>query len=161
VVVALPSVQRFIAEARTTSDVAAASAIYSALAGKIVGGFAKAPGVELVLPALGEPGPGTRPTDLGMPNRVVALFPEHAGEAAAQAAGDAVRDTWRDWVRRALGIKDGEPPETPGLPVVQWVCVPPEPGGYKAQWDKPQKLLAARRLVRDFAAVPHDGPTRG
>jgi hypothetical protein len=40
---------------------------------------------------------------------------------------------------------------------VQWVCVPPERGGYKAQWDKAQKLLAARRLVRDFAAAPDDG----
>jgi CRISPR-associated protein Cmr2 len=50
VVVALPSVQRFISEARTTSDVTAASAIYSALAGKIVSEFARMPGAELVLP---------------------------------------------------------------------------------------------------------------
>jgi hypothetical protein len=159
VVVALPSVQRFITEARTTSDVAAASAIYSALAEKIVSEFAKVTGVELVLPAADESAPrlGSQRAAPGMPNRVVALFPEKTGKAAAQAAVDVVRDAWEGWVRRALGRKDGPVPETPGFPVVQWVCVPPEPGGYAAQWDKAQRLLAARRRVRDFAAVPEDG----
>lgn len=158
VVVALPSVQRFISEARTTADVAAASAIYSELAGKIVGEFAKVPGAELVLPAAGKPGhgPGTQRAP-GMPNRVVALLPEREGEAAAQAAANAARDAWQGWVRRALGREDGPPTETPGFPVVQWVCVPPEPGGYAAQWETAQRLLAARRRIRDFTAVPDDG----
>lgn len=37
---------------------------------------------------------------------------------------------------------------------MHWVCVPPDPRGYEAQWDKAQRLLAARRRLRDFAPVP-------
>src|SRR5579884_2240614 len=95
-VVSLPGVQRFIAEARTTSDVASASAIYSALAGKAVDGLG---GSELVLP--GRPA-GALSRERGMPNRIVALAPAGAGAAVAQQAAGAVRQSWQEWVSRVL-----------------------------------------------------------
>ncbi|HLI36255.1 MAG TPA: type III-B CRISPR-associated protein Cas10/Cmr2 [Streptosporangiaceae bacterium] len=49
VVVALPGVQRFIAEARSTSGVSAASQIYSELAARVVGVLGDRPDGELVL----------------------------------------------------------------------------------------------------------------
>ena len=39
---------------------------------------------------------------------------------------------------------------------MQWVCVPADPGGYKEQWDQAQRLLVARRRVRDFSAPPEE-----
>ena len=49
VVVALPGVQRFIAEARSTADVSAASEIYSALAERVVNVLRDEAGGDLVL----------------------------------------------------------------------------------------------------------------
>ena len=146
VVLALPGVQRFIGEARSTSDVRAASEIYVRLAAEAARACGQAGG-ELVFP------PAGAGLD-GMPNRVVALFPAGAGGGAARAAGDLVRSAWRAWVGQALRLGTGAaPPETPGFPVVQWACVPAGAGGYAGQWREAQRLLAARRRVRDFAAV--------
>jgi CRISPR-associated protein Cmr2 len=39
------------------------------------------------------------------------------------------------------------------MPLVHWVCVPSVSGGYPAQWREAQRLLAARRRIRDFPAV--------
>ena len=152
VVVALPSVQRFISEARTTSDVASASAIYSELAGRVVRGLGEPVG-RLVLPVTsleGSPGDSAA----GMPNRVVALLPAGTGVRAARAAGEAVRARWRAMVEETFR-EPGH--DTPGFPVVQWVCVPPGAGGYPAQWAQAQRLLAARRRTRDFASLPEGG----
>lgn len=148
VMVSLPSVQRFISEARTTSDVASASAIYSELAGEVVRVFERSAD-RLVLPAMGLEGSGA-----GMPNRVVALFPAGAGVQAARAAGEAVRARWRAMVEETFK----EPGHgTQGFPVVQWVCVPSGTGGYPQQWARAQRLLAARRRTRDFAPLPDGG----
>jgi hypothetical protein len=157
VVVALPGVQRFIAESRSTADVSAASEIYSALAEQAVNMLRGETGAQLVLPADSDSsevppaGPG------GMPNRVVVLLPPGTGAAAARRASEAVRDTWQAWIRRALEPAPGEPvPETPGFPCVQWVCVPADPTGYREQWLRAQRLLSARRRVRDFPAAAEE-----
>ena len=90
-----------------------------------------------------------------MPNRVVALFRAGTGSAAARRASEAVHAAWQGWVSQVFRPADEAVlPGTPGFPCVQWVCVPPDPAGYAAQWDQAQRLLAARRRVRDFAAVP-------
>lgn len=161
VVVALPGVQQFIAEARSTSDVAAASGIYSALAEQAIAVFRDHADGTLVLPAraeapAGAPGlrDGAKP---GMPNRVVALFPAGTGTGAARQAAHAVEEAWEAFVRQALRLGDSDPvPQTPGFPRVQWVCVPAMQGGYETQWREAHRLLAARRRVRDFAAVPQE-----
>lgn len=153
VVVALPGVQRFISEARSTADVAAASGIYSRLAGVIVRSLGAVPGSELIFPATVPEGSVER----GMPNRVAALLPAHAGVAAAERAVAAADDAWRSWVRDVWRLPvDAPVPVTPGFPVLQWVCVPAGLGGYPEQWEQAQALLAARRRVRDFSPVPEE-----
>src|SRR5580704_4839576 len=104
VVVALRGVQRFITEARSTSDVSAASCIYSALARQVVDVLG-ADGL-LVLPARQDPPSGApRTSDAsasgrdgedgdqgqdagddqpGLPNRIAALLPAGSGPAAAR-----------------------------------------------------------------------------
>lgn len=157
VVVALPGVQRFIAEARSTADVSAASEIYSALAEQAVTVLRSETGAQLVLPA--DSGPSGVPPSgqVGMPNRVVALLPARTGAAAARRASEAVHEAWQRWVRRALEPARGEPlPETPGFPCVQWACVPADPAGYQVQWLQAQRLLVARRRIRDFPAAPEE-----
>jgi CRISPR-associated protein Cmr2 len=152
-------VQRFIAEARSTSDVAAASEIYSALAVRIVEVLREDADRELVLPARDPVPPASAPPSgqEGMPNRVVALLPAGTGAAAAARASRAAHQLWQAQVRRILDPAAGEPlPGTPGFPCVQWVCVPPGADGYAAQWDKAHRLLTARRRIRDFPAVPED-----
>jgi CRISPR-associated protein Cmr2 len=142
VVVALPGVQRFIAEARSTADLRAASQIYAQLAGVAVGACQHAGG-EPVFPV------GQADAD-SMPNRVVALFPDGSGAGAARQVEKAVQDEWRSWLRETLLQGDAE---TPGLPVVHWVHMPAGAGGYPDQWREAQRLLVARRMVRDFEAV--------
>ena len=152
VVLALPGVQRFITEARSTADVAAASEIYAALAARAASSLMTWPGAEPVLPA---PPTGARAvpqTDVpGVPNRVVVLIPADDGRDAAEQAADAVRKAWDGYVCEVFPAGDKT---TPGFPDVQWVCVPASDDGYPAQWDRAQRLLAARRLVRSFDPVP-------
>jgi CRISPR-associated protein Cmr2 len=177
VVVALPGVQTFITEARSTSDVSAASRIYSALARRVVDVL----GTDglLILPARQDPPPGAPRTPdasasgrdgedddhsqdaeddpTGLPNRIVALLPAGSGPAAARRASEAVHEAWQGWVRQVMRPARGDPlPQTPGFPRVQWVCVPQDPGGYEVQWRRAQRLLAGRRRVQDFAAVPEE-----
>ncbi len=171
VVVALPGVQRFIAEARSTSDVSSASRIYSALAQRVVDVLDAAG--TLVLPMRQDQQPAAPGTSAsghdvgvgdgseddnyqpGLPNRIVALLPTGTGAAAARRASRAAHEAWQGWVRRVMRPDRGDPePRTHGFPRVQWVCVPEDPGGYEAQWRQAQSLLAARRRVQDFAAVP-------
>ena len=143
VVVALPGVQRFIAEGRSTSDVRAASQIYSRLA-SVAAGACRDAGGKLVFPV------GEADTD-SMPNRVVALFPPDSGADAARQVQTAVRETWLGWLSETLPRQSDA--DTPGMPLVQWVCVPAEAGEYRDQWQEGQRLLTARRRVRDFEAV--------
>jgi CRISPR-associated protein Cmr2 len=169
VVLALPGVQRFITEARSTADVAGASGIYSRLAREIVGSLSREPGAEIVLPdsavvsspdtagPAGASEPGER-TERGMPNRVAVLLPAGSGAAAAGRAVAAASAAWESWLRGVWRLPDGAlVPATPGFPVTQWACVPAAPGGYPEQWRLAQRLLAARRRVRDFPPVPEAG----
>jgi hypothetical protein len=163
VVVALPGVQRFLEEARSTSDVSAASGIYSALARRVVDSLGAEPGGQLVLPvrraasARPDAPPSGQDRDLGLPNRIVALLPPGTGAAAARRASEAAHEAWQGWVRQVMRPAPGGPlPQTQGFPRVYWVCIPEHPDGYQAQWQQAQKLLAARRRIRDFQAVPED-----
>ncbi len=145
VLIALPGVQQFIDETRSVSDARAASEIYSELTAEIV--RACEPAGKVIFPAQSS-GSG------GLPNRVVALFPEGEWTSLAPAVTRRVEVAWRGWVRQALNVKDDQVPRTPGMPQVQWVLVPPKPGpgGYAEQWARAQALMAARRQVRDFPA---------
>jgi len=160
VVVALPGVQDFIAEAQSTSDVYASSVIFAALADRVVGVLRDAGG-ELVLPAAQLQAPETTlpagSSPAGTPNRAVALFPSGAGLRAAGLAAAGAQAAWRGWVGRALGVPAGEVPATPGFPVVQWVCLPLGSDDYELRWGQARRVLAARRRVRDFGAVPDLG----
>jgi hypothetical protein len=166
VVISFPGVQRFISEARSTGDVRAASEIIARLASTAADACRSAGGV-LVFPSSA--------TDLsdsadtanvgqaqlldGMPNRVVLLTGAGLGAGVAKSAVGAVDGAWTAWVREALRLpkdsKKNSPrtPETLGIPAIQWVCVPAVPGGYAAQWGQAQRLLDARRRVRDFPAA--------
>lgn len=93
-----------------------------------------------------------------MPNRMVALLPGGTGEEAAERAVKAARDSWEACIRQLLRLADDAPvPQTPGFPLLQWICVPSAASGYGEQRRQAQRLLAARRRVRDFAGVPDDG----
>ena len=147
VVIGLPGVQRFIAEARSTSDVRAASEVFTRFAARTAEVCRDECGGELIFPAGSASGEG-------MPNRVVALLPAETGAGAARKAQAAVAKIWDGWVRQALSLQPGTPvPETPGMPTVQWVSVPAGQGGYPEQWREAQRLLAARRRVRDFPSA--------
>jgi CRISPR-associated protein Cmr2 len=167
VVVALPGVRDFIAEAQSTSDVHASSDIYASLADRVVDA-----GGELVLPVRDSAGTvdagqavdakqpvrGRSGGSAGTPNRIVALFSAGSGAVAAGRARRAADGAWEGWVRCALGLSKGDPvPATPGFPLVQWVCVPEGAGEYAGQWREAQRLLAARPRIRDFAVVQEQG----
>jgi CRISPR-associated protein Cmr2 len=147
VVISLPGVQRFVAEARSTSDVTGASGVFAQLAARAAT-VLHDQGGKLVFPS------STSVAVEGMPNRVVALFQVNTGAKAAEETCRRLRGEWEGWVRRALNLPGGQQvPETPAFPQIQWVCVPPGDGGYPGQWRQAQRLLAARRRVRDFSWV--------
>lgn len=141
VMVALSGVQRFIEESRTTSDLRAGSRIIAELTAQAVS-VCEASKAELVFPTSAR-------EEVGMPNRVVALAPAGQGTALARKASERVRECWQDWLRRFLGRDE----DTPGMPAVTWVVVPPREGGYPEQWREAQRRLVARKQVRDFAAL--------
>ncbi len=151
VVVALSGVQRFIRESRSTSDLSSASRIVAGLSAVAARHCARS-GAELVFPSpsalSGDDGGRDRGAS-GVPNRVVALAPPGEGQRIAAEVSSAVARTWQGWVTTVMG----RPVETPGMPSVQWVCVPESVGGYAEQWAVAQEALVARRRVRDFAPV--------
>jgi CRISPR-associated protein Cmr2 len=148
VVVALPGVQRFIAEARSTADLDAGSAIISGLSAAMVKAVTDfRPKARLVLPsaALGES---------GMPNRIVALAPTVHGRDLAEKVAAAARSAWQDMVSAVSppgGPADGT---TPGFPQAQWVVAGAVAGGYREQWDRASSALAQRKRIRSFAFPP-------
>lgn len=152
VVISLPGVQSFIGAARSTADLRAGSEIVATLAG-VAARSCKESGALMVFP--------DQLQDLsGLPNRVVALTTEESGpgEALAQRARAAVLEEWRGLLRKTFGNGDGgDVPETPGMPQVQWVCVRGDERDYPDQWREAGRLLAARRLVRDFEPVVEGG----
>jgi CRISPR-associated protein Cmr2 len=167
-IIAIPGVQRFITESRTTSDLASASEIVAELAR--VAAQTCAGAARVVLPAsaatldteeTGEAGKsgeragaraGAYEGDAvsAVPNRVVVQAPAGTGEVVARAAADAVRAKWQSMLRV---VYPRETPSTPGVPEVNWVCVPATCGDYALQWDRAQRALVARRRVRDFTPV--------
>ncbi|MEO3858510.1 type III-B CRISPR-associated protein Cas10/Cmr2 [Acrocarpospora sp. B8E8] len=138
VVAAIPGVQRFVAESRRTGDLFASSQIMSQLARALVEAAA---GAELVLP-----GPGD--VDSGIPNRVVALTSPGGGIELARRMREAVEARWEKFRAAANAL------ESPGFPMVQWVVIPPLPGGYEEQWGRAQELLAERKRSRNFVFAP-------
>jgi hypothetical protein len=159
VIFALPGVQSFIEEARSTSDVSAASQIYAALAAKVIESFSGRGDTDVILPDhRAEDSPAVGMSVPGIPNRIVLSLPSGSGANAAEDAAKAANRAWRGWLADVMG--PGNAPETPGFPRLQWVCVEAEPGSdYVSQWDQAQRLLAGRQLVRDFPLVP-DGQWR-
>jgi len=152
VVIALPGVQRFIRESRSTSDTRSASEIVAELAAYVAAEICASPGCELVIPA-----PDSAGTDAGMPNRVVALAPAGSGEELARRVKLAVEERWSNWVS-ALKLPHADTSSAlPGFPGTQWVCVPCGSGGYPEQWERAQSLLSARKRVRDFTPVEELG----
>ena len=140
VLVAISGVQRFIAEARSTSDLNAGSSLMSDLAAAMVSTVPD-PG-RLILPA------DAGQARSGMPNRVVALAETAAGREVAEAMARAARSKWDEWLKAAF--RGGSVPETPGFPAVQWVVVPLGADGYQDGWTRVQAVLTARKRIRDF-----------
>ena len=90
-VVALPGVQWFIKESRSTADVAAASEIYAALAAEVIGSLSGEANAAVILPVAST---ATDQADLGIPNRIVVSLPE--GTAAGAAGRVSVgHEDWR------------------------------------------------------------------
>ncbi|MGJ3558951.1 hypothetical protein ACR6C2_08205 [Streptomyces sp. INA 01156] len=82
-----------------------------------------------------------------VPNRIVVLVPAGTGAETARSAADAVRREWSGLVRAVMRREA----ETPGMPSVQWVSVPgTADGDYATQWAAAQRLLVARKRLRDF-----------
>ncbi|MEY9214323.1 hypothetical protein NI17_020380 [Thermobifida halotolerans] len=142
VVIGLSGVQRFIAEAQSTADLANASDIASRLAAVAAHRFAPE---DLVLPASADPE--------GMPNRIVALTPAGTGQDLARAAVRAVREEWDTWVGRLFGRAI----EVPGFPEVFWSVAGPDVGNYARQWEDAHVALAARKRLRGFDAPEYAG----
>ena len=154
VVFALPGVQSFIEETRSTSEVSAASQIYAALAAKVIESFRDRGDADVILPDYrAEDSPADAGFVPGIPNRIVVSLPVGTGAEAARGAAEAADAAWRGWLADVLG--SGRVPDTPGFPRAQWVCVSPA-SDYASQWSQAQRLLSGRQLVRDFPAVPEE-----
>lgn len=160
-VIALPGVQSFIEESRSTSDVSAASQIYAALAAVVIGSLRSEDDADLILPGYpadsGTAGSSASSSALGVPgvpNRIVASLTAGNGAAAAERAVAAVQQAWHGWLCDVLG-RTSAIPETPGFPRAQWACVSAVPG-YEAQWHQAQRLMVGRSQVRDFPALPDE-----
>lgn len=148
VVAAIAGVQRFVAEARSTADLFAGSALITELAGAML---AVVPEQSLVLPSK-KPGHGTT-----TPNRVVVVADRGTGADLAKAMADSARSAWEKRLRDVFS--NGELPPTPGFPAIQWVVVPLDDGGYQDGWARAQDVLRARKRIRDFPEydVPQTG----
>jgi CRISPR-associated protein len=160
VVLALPGVQSFIEESRSTSDVSAASQIYAVLAAVVIGSLRSEDDADLILPdyrvetSLPDRQRVLAPGVPGVPNRIVVSFPAGNGVPAAERAVTAVHDAWHGWLCDGSG-RTSNIPETPGFPRLQWACVSAV-RGYEARWGQAQRLMAGRRQIRDFPVVPDE-----
>lgn len=140
VVISLPGVQRFIAESRTTRDLAHASRIVSDLADILVTATSHSVGAELVVPARRG----------GAVSNKIAVLTEagHGADLAVALAAHARR--W--WARRTEALL-GSPSTTANFPTVNWVCVAAEGRSYSQQWDLATASLADRRQLRNFTSL--------
>lgn len=172
----LAGVQRLIRESRTTIDLRAGSEMIARLALEAAAVVAGYSGARLVFPALDRAGTGRTGADadtvgrtgaeeapaaldpaqsLNVPNRIVALVPPGAGTAVATAVAAAVNQRWDAWMAR---LYPQQRPPTPGVPSVQWVCLPARAADgqirdYPELWRLAQQAFNARRRVRDFVSV--------
>jgi len=145
VVVALPGVQRFIAEARSTADLHAGSALVSELSAAMVKAVQDfIPRALIVLPSSAMAGGG-------MPNRIVALAAAGHGRDLARHIAAAASDSWRARVAAVSPAAAPGPSATPGFPDVQWVVAAPAAGGYREQWQGASAGLARRKRIRSFS----------
>lgn len=145
VLLGLGGVHRFIAESRTTADVANASLIMQRLAAVAAHTVTRESGA-LIYPVVGG---GDRGDEAGVTNTVA--FTAQAGDGArvAEATTRAVVAKWHDIVTVSIGSAA----ETSGFPDVWWVCVTGPADDHSALWDRATKLAAARRRSRVFAAM--------
>ncbi|HEX2419868.1 MAG TPA: type III-B CRISPR-associated protein Cas10/Cmr2, partial [Micromonosporaceae bacterium] len=158
VIATIPGVQQFITDSRSTADAHAASRIVSELTAAMRQVAQRT--ATVVLPSA----TGDHSAD-GLPNRVVALASAGTGTQLAKRMVEAANDSWRarrDAVARRLTDEDRqawakECEAATGFPVVQWVAVPAGPDGYREQWQRAGKALAARKRIRDFAAYDRRG----
>ncbi len=145
---ALPGVQRFLSESRSTADLHAASRIMSLLAGAMVEAAGVAcPQARVVVPA-------SRQGALGLPNRVAVLTPPGAGPSVAKAMSDAAVQAWE---RLVADLRGGGPGVTPGFPALRWVVVESTGRGYADQARRGAVALDRRKRVRDFPPYRVDG----
>ena len=150
VVISLSAVQRFIAEARSTADLHAGSAIISELSEAMVTAVRSfSPEARLVMPSGERSGSGT-------PNRIAALVPAGHGQDLAECLSAAAGDRWHAWAETISPGGGSGREVTPGFPDVQWVVVGPVAGGYQEQWGRGSAGLARRKRIRSFGFPPVD-----
>lgn len=141
---ALGDVQRFISDARSTSDLAAGSAVMSWLAAKVIDELAGS-SCEVILPS---------PTgSTGIPNRIWARLPNWSPKTA-QAVEGAVKQKAEELFESA------NLPRPEGFPEVRWVLIG-ESGGetYAELWARAREALDARKRIRAFD--PYQGSGDG
>jgi CRISPR-associated protein Cmr2 len=151
VLVALGGVQRFIAESRTTADVAGGSRLMQRLAWQA----AQAARREL-RGAAGEFGlifPGAGATLAGTTNKIAFLAPEGAGPRVAGVVAGAVTRGWQEAAEAVFGTKGSATPATPGMPDVAWASVTGQVDAYRDLWEAAQRAMVARRRSRVFVPV--------
>jgi CRISPR-associated protein Cmr2 len=129
----------------------AGSAIVARLVREATAFVAGRDGATVVFPDLGRIAADKAGVDgaPGLPNRIVALMPAGTGAAAARAAAGVVEACWSRLLAATFGGRPPTPADCPGMPSVQWVCVPPG-GDYQTRFVVAVKALTARRRVRDF-----------
>lgn len=141
-------VQRFIAAARTTGDLAAGSAIMSALARAAVARLTLRTDCQVILPAPG------RASDFGQPNRLwIAAGDMAVAGKIAQDAEDAIRGTWRGLMRT---LDPQMAAADLGFPEVRWVATATDAGpagDYQLAWKNMGRALDERKRQRDFGAL--------
>lgn len=147
VTVTVGGVQRFIAEARSTADVAGASELLQGLV------RAGAGHVEERLRGAPEPCglvfPASSGDEVPVSNKLVFLTPAGQGAGLAQEVADILRGTWGLLVEQAFA--GGEVPETPGMPDLSWAAVTGSDDDYPSLWAAVQDEMAGRRRARVFA----------
>ncbi len=150
VLLSVGGVQRFIAESRTTADVAGASKIVQGLVkraavvaeGQLAGATAPC---GLIFPAIAGA--------LSVTNKIVFLAPEKSGPGIARAATEEINRGWRTEVEQVF--RPDRPPPTPGMPDIAWVSVtgPVTEGDYGALWQAAQEEMDGRKRARVFEPV--------
>lgn len=148
IVLSIPGVQRFIAEAGSTRDLANGSRAVADLMAAVLR-TADAAGATLIIPAKVDAG-------VGAPNKAVLTTQAGEGEKVARKAAAAARDEWN---RRVLELTGAS--ATPNFPVVNWVSVSGADRNYREQWVTAHETLAARRLTRSFDQLVPTNPSEG